>query len=391
MITPAPSPRAAWLQALETLARPLLEHFAAGDLHKTLPNEMHAECQEGRAISIQLEAVGRLLAGIAPWLEAQDISESERGLQTEFIDLIHQGLVHACNPDDPDSLACIGFHQPIVDTAFLAQAVLRAPTALWGSLSSDLQSSFGTLLALQDPLKPHFNNWLLFSACIEAAKYKTGAPWDPMRVDYALRQHEQWYLGDGHYGDGPEFHADYYNSFVIQPMMLDVLEALAGQDEFWDRQLPLVCERLGRYAAVQERLIHTDGTWPVIGRSICYRAGAFHALSAAALKSLLPDTLPPASVRGALSAVIQKGFPPDMYTEDGWPQIGLSGFQPSLGERYITTGSLYLASFVFPALGLSPEHPFWSQPDEPWTSVKVWQHQADHPADHALYGAGRLI
>ena len=48
-----------------------------------------------------------------------------------------------------------------------------------------------------------------------------------MRVDYALRQHAQWYKGDGVYGDGPEFHFDYYNSFVIQPMLLDVLDACA--------------------------------------------------------------------------------------------------------------------------------------------------------------------
>jgi hypothetical protein len=30
-----------------------------------------------------------------------------------------------------------------------------------------------------------------------------------------LRQHEQWYRGDGIYGDGPEFDWDYYNSFVM--------------------------------------------------------------------------------------------------------------------------------------------------------------------------------
>ena len=33
-----------------------------------------------------------------------------------------------------------------------------------------------------------------------------------MRIDYALRQHEQWYKGDGIYGDGPQFHFDYYNA-----------------------------------------------------------------------------------------------------------------------------------------------------------------------------------
>ncbi len=58
---------------------------------------------------------------------------------------------------------------------------------------------------------------------------RLGARWDRMRVDYALRQHEQWYKGDGVYGDGPVFHWDYYNSFVIQPMLLDVLDV--GRDE----------------------------------------------------------------------------------------------------------------------------------------------------------------
>ncbi len=385
------SPRSIWLQALETLSRPLLEHFAAGDLFQTLPSEKHAECQEGRWVSIQLEAVGRLLAGIAPWLDATNTTGEERALQQEFTSLIHQGLSHALNPEDPDSLACIGYQQPIVDTAFLAQAVLRAPKKLWAELTEERKSQLVTFLSLQDPQKPYFNNWLLFSACIEAAKHLTGSAWDPMRVDYALRQHEQWYLGDGHYGDGPEFHADYYNSFVIQPMMLDILEELPEIDPFWDAQRPLVQQRLSRYAEVQERFIHPDGTWPVLGRSICYRAGAFHALSTAAWKNLLPETLAAASVRCALTAVITKGFPSSMYTEEGWPRIGLSGSQPSLGERYITTGSLYLSSFVFPALGLSPEDPFWSTPDEPWTSVRVWEHQEDIPADHALRTAERLI
>ena len=54
-----------------------------------------------------------------------------------------------------------------------------------------------------------------------------------MRVDYALRQHEQWYKGDGVYGDGPEFHWDYYNSFVIQPMLLDVLDVCRDESPAW--------------------------------------------------------------------------------------------------------------------------------------------------------------
>ena len=56
---------------------------------------------------------------------------------------------------------------------------------------------------------------------------RSARPGTRLRVDYALRQHDQWYKGDGAYGDGPEFHWDYYNSFVIHPMLLDVLDACA--------------------------------------------------------------------------------------------------------------------------------------------------------------------
>ena len=41
-----------------------------------------------------------------------------------------------------------------------------------------------------------------------------GEPYDIMRVIYPMRVFQQWYKGDGVYGDGAMFHWDYYNSFV---------------------------------------------------------------------------------------------------------------------------------------------------------------------------------
>ncbi len=385
-----PPSRSVWLTHLERLSRPVLQHLASGSLHEQMPREHAGDCQEGRLVTMRLEALGRLLAGIAPWLDAE-VDDDEQKLQQEFRDLLYQGLEHALHPGDADYLGTQGHPQAIVDTAFVAQGILRAPQTLCDRLPGHLRDQLGQFLQLQDDLKPYFNNWLLFSACIEAAKRRMGLPWDPMRIDYAIRQHEQWYLGDGHYGDGPHFHADYYNSFVIQPMQLDILEACPEQDELWDRLTPRARERLGRYAVVQERMIHTDGTWPAIGRSICYRAGAFHALSSAAWKGLLPEELPPAQVRCALSAVIQQGFRDSVYDEQGWLKIGLSGSQPALGERYITSGSLYLASFVFPALGLPASDPFWSDADLPWTAIRIWERGENLPNDHALYSAEALI
>ena len=120
-------------------------------------------------------------------------------------------------------------------------------------------------------LEAGFNNWLLFAACVEAALAALGEPWDAMRVDYAVREHMSWYLGDGTYGDGPHLHWDYYNSFVIHPFLLAVLEAVGEHKAEWRAFVPVTRARAARYAVVQERMIAADGSYPVVGRSITYR------------------------------------------------------------------------------------------------------------------------
>ena len=81
---------------------------------------------------------------------------------------------------------------------------------------------------------------------------------------------------------------DYYNSFVIHPMLLDILEIMQkhnkGETDLYKKEQL----RFSRYAEQQERMISPDGAYPVIGRSIAYRFGTFHVLSTAALKDLLP-------------------------------------------------------------------------------------------------------
>lgn len=68
--------------------------------------------------------------------------------------------------------------------------------------------------------------------------------------------------------------------------------------------------------------------------------------------------------------------------------IGLCGHQPGLGEIYISTGSLYLASTAFLPLGLPESDEFWSAPAEPWSSVKIWS-GCDLPGGSC--GSGPLI
>jgi hypothetical protein len=331
-----------------------------------------------------LEALGRLLAGISQWLEAGDSNASERELRQRYSNLARQAIAAAVDPSSPDYMNFARGSQPLVDAAFLALAVLRAPTELWEKLNHDTQRKLTEALRSSRVIRPEFNNWLLFSAAVEAFLCHVGESWDSMRVDYAIRQHEEWYKGDGIYGEGPQFHWDYYNSFVIQPMLLAVIETVSKQSKAWESFYPAILTRAKRYAAIQERFIAPDGSYPAIGRSLAYRCGAFHLLATMALRRQLPDGMKPEQARAALTAVIRRTMEArGTFDERGWLTVGFCGHQPSIGEPYISTGSLYLCSTALLPLGLSGADPFWSGPPPPWTSQRIWNGQ-DIPADHAI-------
>ncbi|NEW06328.1 DUF2264 domain-containing protein [Paenibacillus sp. SYP-B3998] len=366
--------RAYWLSTMNRIASPVLEALAARKLRATMPVERKKEEQLAYA---HLEAFTRTLVGIAPWLESSSDDEEEKALHGHYCKLVHAAMDAATDPNSPDYMNFTVGQQPIVDTAFLAHAILRAPNALWRSLDPRVQSNVAQALKATRTRKPHFSNWLLFSAMIETALFVMGEEWDLMRVDFALKQHEQWYLGDGMYSDGPEYHADYYNSFVIQPMLVDIIERVSGESEDWEHMKEPILARAMRHATILERSISPEGTFPVTGRSLAYRFGAFQLLAQIAQRGELPMEYDPAQVRCALSAVIRRLIEaPGTFDEAGWLQIGLCGHQPELGEPYISTGSLYLCSAVFLPLGLSADNAFWRNAEAPWTSQKAWSGQS---------------
>ena len=374
--------RAVWVDVLRRLADPILTHLANGTLKASMPVEQAPKAN--RATVTHLEALGRLLAGIAPWLQLAPDSSAEGRLRAEYAERARRAISRAVDPASPDFLNFSRERQPLVDAAFLAQGVLRAPRALGDALDPATKKNLVAALESTRIIMPGFNNWLLFSATVEAGLKSLGASWDRLRVDYALRQHDQWYKGDGAYGDGPEFHFDYYNSFVIHPMLLDVLDACAEENRAWKELAVRAAARARRYAAVQERLIAPDGSFPPIGRSLAYRFGAFHLLAQIALRRALPEGVSPAQVRGALTAVIRRSMEaPGTFDGNGWLRIGFCGHQPGVGESYISTGSLYLCAVGLLPLGLPSADEFWSAAPQPWTSARAWTGQA-FPIDHAL-------
>ena len=373
-----------WLRQLTRIAEPVLGNLAAGTLKRNMPVECAGGKLEERRRYTHLEAIGRLLTGIAPWLEVELEAGAERDLQQRYRDLARAALGHATDPASPDFLNFHEGSQPLVDCGFLAQAVLRAPGQLWTKLDARTRQNLASALAASRAIAPPASNWLMFAAMVEAALAHAGETWDEARVDNAIRQHQQWYLGDGVYGDGPRFHWDYYNSFVIQPMLLDVLGTIGAHSRRWSNLQADTLKRAERYASIEERLISPEGTFPAVGRSITYRTAAMHLLAQVALMGRLVAPLTGPRVRGALTAVMRRLLEaPGTFDDRGWLTIGFCGHQPHLGEDYISTGSLYLCSTVLLPLGLPLANAFWQGPAEDWTSRRLWRGE-DAAADHAI-------
>ena len=375
--------RRQWSDWVGRIATPVLEAGAAGQLKQRLPV---APGTEARAPFATLEAVGRLLCGLGPWLESDfAVPAQEAALRAHLRALAVQTVASLVDPASPDKVDFRAGPQILVDSAFMAEAFLRAPRQLWGALPAAAKERWLAEFRSTRAYKPGPSNWLLFSASIEAFFAQQGAEWDPMRVDYALRQHEAWYKGDGFYGDGAEFHFDYYNSIVMQPLLLDVLAAVGTRQDWAQLGMPeRMLARAQRHAAVLERLISPEGTLPPVGRSLAYRCGVLHGLAHVAWLGKLPPPMVPAQVRGAMTAVMHRLLDaPGTFDDHGWLRIGVAGSQPSLGESYISTGSLYLCAAAFLPLGRPVDDPFWSGPETPWTARRVYGGE-DVPRDHAL-------
>lgn len=373
-----------WVEMLLRITEPVFAALATDTLRESMPVETTGDVSE-RAKYTHLEALGRSLAGIAPWLEAECTGE-EKLKRDSLLKLVRESLRHASDKKAKDYMNFSEGYQPMVDASLLALGLLRAWNSVWKPLDHEIQKNIIDGMIATRRQTPNFSNWLLFSAMTEAFLAKAGCEWDRMRIDYAIRQHEQWYKGDGVYGDGPSFHWDYYNSFVIQPFLYEIAHVGGEISDRWNEFREPITRRIQRYALIQERFIGPDGTFPPIGRSLAGRFAIFHALALVAFRSILPPEISQSGVRGALTAVMKRLMDrDDIFDANGWLRVGFCGHQPSIGEYYVSTGSLYICLCGFLPLGLPAEASFWADPDADWTSKRIWNGE-DQSCDHFIKG-----
>lgn len=375
-----------WCDLAYKIASPILSNMAKGELKKNMIVEV-SPTWDGRDKNVTyMEAFGRLMAGIAPWLTLPDDETEEGRMRKQLREWALKSYANAVDPHNPDYLLWRGHGQALVDAAYIAESFLRAYDELWMPLDETTKQRYIEEFTQLRRVDPPYTNWLLFSSIIESFLAKSEANFDEYRVNSAIRKVEEWYTGDGWYSDGPSFAFDYYSSYVFHPMYLETLQAMKDSkrytrihySKYYDRAL----KRAQKYSIILERLISPEGTFPVFGRSIPYRMAAMQPLALMAWYKELPAGVSNAQVRCALTAVMKRMFQSgNNFNKGGFLTIGFTGKQPNIADWYTNNGSLYMTSLSFLPLGLPASHPFWTDAPQDWTSKRAWSEQP-FPKDH---------
>ena len=383
------SDREMWYKIMYRMAAPVLSNMSEGKLQENMQLEL-SPTWDGRDKRVSyMECFGRLMAGVAPWLSLPDDDSAESRQRKQLRIWALKSYKNAVDPSSPDYLLWSENFQTLVDAAYIAESFIRGYDSLWMPLDNITKERYITQFISLRRINPLYTNWLLFTSTIEAFLHKVEGKADYYRIDSALRKVSEWYIGDGWYSDGPSFAFDYYNSFVIHPMLFECMEVLTNggkiKREWAGTTFLHATKRMQRYSVILEHLISPEGTFPVFGRSITYRTGVLQPLALVAWKELLPKELSNGQVRAAMTAVIQRMFADERnFNENGFLTLGFNGKQPDTANVYTNNASLYLASLAFLPLGLPADHSFWTAPAESWTSKKAWEGE-DFPKDHTYY------
>lgn len=384
---PASDDRSYMVDLLAKLAVPVLGPMSQGRLRQAFTPELSPNWDGRNPQVAYLECFGRLMSGIAPWLALGADATAEGRLRERLQQQALASYAHSVDPGSPDYLLWRTEGQPLVDSAYFTNALLRAPKQLWEPLDASTKQRVVQEIKGLRRVSPPYTNWLLFAAMNEAFLLSVGEQWDPMRIDLAIRKINEWYVGDGWYSDGPRLHFDHYGSYVIHPMLVEILEVLvATRARFNNLDAPALLEqaykRMQRYGEHLERLIGPEGSFAPIGRSLTYRTAAFQPLGLLAWRGKLPKSLPEGQVRAATLAAQRAIFrAKSNFTADGYLTIGFAGHQPMLGDPYSNAGSMYIVSESLIALGLPADHAYWTAPALPWTTKKAFSGEA-FPKDY---------
>ena len=259
-----------------------------------------------------------------------------------------------------------GTPQPIVEAANLAFGLAVSRDRVWDRLDEKLREQTADWLAHHAAKHGSNNNWLLFTAVIEAFLRSAGYDVPGGHAQADVDVFESWYLGDGWYNDGPVStttghgnRVDHYNSWVIQTFLWQWYELTEQPTERQERFLT----RLGEFADSYATLFAADGSPLHPGRSLTYRQAVLGGLWAAGLAEVGSEA---AGATRRLASGVLRHFTELGVGVDEAPTLGRAAAQfLPMCQVYSGPGSPYFAGMGFLGLAAPADHPLWTEPEQP--------------------------
>ncbi|MER6580283.1 DUF2264 domain-containing protein [Nonomuraea sp. NPDC001023] len=248
--------------------------------------------------------------------------------------------------------------QQMVEAASIAVALHETRPWLWDRLDDGVRDRVAHWLGGFVGKRTWDNNWMLFQTVTEEFLKSVGGPYEQREIDRGLERIEDWYAGDGWYTDGGSRNFDYYCGWALHLYPL-LWTRMSGDAE----RAGVYTSRLHEFLTTYQHFFGADGAPVHHGRSLAYRFAALAPVWLGALTGATP--LAPGQTRKLASSVVrhfaERGVPgPDGLLSLGW-------YEPFLPvtQAYSGPASPYWASKGFLGLLLPPDHPVWTEREQP--------------------------
>lgn len=312
-----------------------------------------------------IESFARIASAWGAWLRnpANSATLKFQGHDLDLESLLRQALLDGTNPSSPSTYWGEISHldQRIVESADIAVAIWMSRERVFNRMTAAEQEQIMVWLAQVDGKGTYTDNWILFTAMVQAVRYHLGffSPLDDL--DNRLMQINEFYRGDGWYVDGPSNEFELYNAWMFGWHYL-LWAWIDGERRPEHRQL--VLERSRSFIEGFLHFFGSNGSYAAWGRSIVYRFAVVAPFAVGHFLKIAPDD--PGLLRRASSGCIRYFYERGLFDpEHHFVRQGFHGDFPAAGEAYISPGSPYWCCHGLFALTFDRDDPFWTARESP--------------------------
>jgi hypothetical protein len=239
-----------------------------------------------------------------------------------------------------------------------------APEVFWSPLSAKAKCDLASWLKGIEHATMYDDNWHFFVILVQEGLRRVGIRIDPDSREFHLNQIDNYYLGDGWYGDGPEGFVDHYNGYAFHTYGL-LFASLENESD---------CPRVRTYVDRARSNAETfrywfgdDGSAVPFGRSMIYRFGMASMWGALAVAGI--EALPWSEIRGLWARHVRSWLGKSITDEAGRLTLGYANSNALVVEEYSSPNSPYWAMKALLPLSLPENHPFWQAEEAPFAEV----------------------